>query len=150
MKIIYNYIIYYILWGWRFIYHKLLITRGNVYPGLINPPPPYRSTRSTRSSEEVQKPNPPNNVTIHSSINDYYKIPMGKDWKTYGKQSNSYGNIRKLMINHQIPMRKGKKTYGKPSDPYGFLIGIWWFIIGFLIFSHRNLMVYHRFSHLFS
>ena len=59
----------------------------NVYPGLITPP--YRSTRSTRSSE-VQKPNPPNNVTIHSSINDYYKIPMGKDWKTYGKPSDSY------------------------------------------------------------
>ena len=38
-------------------------------PGLITPP--YRSTRSTRSSEEVQKPNPSNNVNIHSSINDY-------------------------------------------------------------------------------
>ena len=34
----------------------------NADPGLINPPP-YRSTRSTRSSEEVQKPNPPNNMT---------------------------------------------------------------------------------------
>jgi hypothetical protein len=60
----------------------------NVDPGLITPP--YRSTRSTRSSEEVQKPNPPNNVTIHSSINDYYKIPMGKDWKTNDKPSDSY------------------------------------------------------------
>ena len=94
-----------------YIYNTYIIY--NVDPGLITPP-----YRSTRSSEEVQKPNPPNNVTIHSSINDYYKIPMGKDWKTYGKQSNSYGNIRKLMINHQIPMRKGKKTYDKPSDSY--------------------------------
>ena len=63
----------------------------NVDPGLITPPyRSTRSTRSTRSSEEVQKPNPPNNVTIHSSINDYYKIPMGKDWKTNDKPSDSY------------------------------------------------------------
>ena len=61
----------------------------NVDTGLITPP--YRSTRSTRSSQGVQKPNPRNNVPIHSSIDDYYKIPMGKDKKTYGKPSESYG-----------------------------------------------------------
>ena len=59
--------------------------------------------------------------------------------------------MRKPMINHQIPMRKDEKTYDKPSDPYGYLMVYHRFsLIGFLIFSHRNLMVYHRFSHLFS
>ena len=87
----------------------------NVDPGLINPPP-IGQLGQQGPVRRSKKPNPPNNVTIHSSINDYYKIPMGKDWKTYGKQSNSYGNIRKLMINHQIPMRKDEKIYDKPSD----------------------------------
>ena len=98
---------------------------NNVDTGLITPPPPppplpppYRSTRSTRSSEEVSKPNPPNNVIIHSTINDYYKIPMGKDWKDNHKPSDSYEKMRQPMVNHQIPMRKDEKTYGKPSDSY--------------------------------
>jgi hypothetical protein len=58
-------------------------------------------------------------VTIHSSINDYYKIPIGKDWKTNDKPSGSYGKIRKSMVNHQVPMGKDKKIKGKPSDSYG-------------------------------
>jgi len=37
---------------------------------------------------------------------------MRKDKKTYGKASNSYWKIGKLVVNHQIPMRKDKKTYG--------------------------------------
>ena len=47
-----------------------------------------------------------------------HQIPMRNDEKTYGKASNSYGKIGKLVVNHQIPMRKGEKTYDKPSDSY--------------------------------
>ena len=43
---------------------------------------------------------------------------MRKDKRTYGKASNSYGKIRKLVVNHEIPMRKDEKTYGKPSGSY--------------------------------
>jgi hypothetical protein len=43
---------------------------------------------------------------------------MRKEKKTYGKASNSYGKIGKLVVNHQIPMRKVKKTFGKQSDSY--------------------------------
>ena len=67
---------------------------------------------------------------------------MRNDEKTYGKASNSYGKIGKLVVNHQIPMRKGEhqipirkdekpmvnhqipmrereETTQKPSDSYG-------------------------------
>ena len=47
-----------------------------------------------------------------------HQIPMRNDEKTYGKASNSYGKIGKLVVNHQIPMGKGEKTYDKPSDSY--------------------------------
>ena len=43
---------------------------------------------------------------------------MRNDEKTYGKASNSYGKIGKLVLNHQIPIGKGEKTYDKPSDSY--------------------------------
>jgi hypothetical protein len=43
---------------------------------------------------------------------------MRKDKKTYGKASNSYGKIRKLVVNHGIPMRKDEKTHDKPPDSY--------------------------------
>ena len=52
------------------------------------------------------------------------------------------------MVSTWFPHLPSQEFDCLPKVFWSSLIGIWWFTIGFLIFSHRNLMAYHSFSNL--
>ena len=99
----------------------------NVNTGLITPP--NRSTRSTRSNQDVKKPPPAKKSCFHSSKNENHQIPMGKDQKTNCKPSDSWeetsGNAMLMQLLQKIKVIAHKKIILKKLfvAGWGFLKG---------------------------